>query len=259
MSLTNLQENLLDSLGSSYLNGLDPLTVIEIRSKHSSFPYDDHFVGLNKLTPPVNCPAWACVILPCINHVPSMRMFRLIEPDDAEVLRGGKWICYDAASVVPGDIMRLTEGDTVPADCTVLSLGMDHLDTSSTGELQRHGNRSLNSYIRSDTNSKDDLIVDLRLVTGEVNPRTIGTSDIRGGTDLKSLRLFCGGSVISGAGIAVATAIGSQTLVASLIQDGRFPPAAVDSRKLDDGARGRVDDPRDNESLLQVTERNTVM
>jgi P-type E1-E2 ATPase len=70
-----------------------------------------------------------------------MKAFQRITPDDAEVKRNNKWIRYDAASLVTGDIIRIQEGDRVPADCTAL--------TPST-----------------------DLLVDHRQVTGEEQPRT---------------------------------------------------------------------------------------
>ena len=57
-----------------------------------------------------------------------MMQFRKIQPDDAEVLRDGKWVRYDHTSLVVGDLVRLYEGDVVPADCVVLSLGMEHVE-----------------------------------------------------------------------------------------------------------------------------------
>ncbi|MBQ3132839.1 MAG: cation-transporting P-type ATPase [Clostridia bacterium] len=38
----------------------------------------------------------------------------------AKVLRDGKWYTAAAERLVPGDIIRLTEGDLVPADCRIL-------------------------------------------------------------------------------------------------------------------------------------------
>ena len=49
-----------------------------------------------------------------------MKLFATIQPDDAEILRNGQWIRYDATSLVTGDIIRLEEGDLIPADCIVL-------------------------------------------------------------------------------------------------------------------------------------------
>ena len=57
-----------------------------------------------------------------------MRRFRLVQPDDAEVMRDSNWVRYDSGSLVIGDLVRLVEGDVVPADCVVMSLGMGDVD-----------------------------------------------------------------------------------------------------------------------------------
>jgi magnesium-transporting ATPase (P-type) len=130
-----------------------------------------------------------------------MKAFRQIKPDDSEVLRNGKWIRYDATSLVKGDIIRVEEGDIVPADCVVLKLESDM-----------------------------ELLVDHRSVTGEDKPRsanfvvTGNGSEIAATATIQPTQLFWGGRVVQGAAIAVATSVGSSTLVASLIREGRFPP-----------------------------------
>lgn len=43
-----------------------------------------------------------------------MKLFRLVQAEDAEVIRDGRWIRYDASSLVKGDIIRLESGDAVP-------------------------------------------------------------------------------------------------------------------------------------------------
>ena len=40
-----------------------------------------------------------------------MRQFRLVQPDDAEVLRDSRWVRYDPCSLVVGDVIRLAGGD----------------------------------------------------------------------------------------------------------------------------------------------------
>jgi len=42
-----------------------------------------------------------------------MKQFRLVQPDDAEVLRDGSWIRYDHTSLVICNVFRLVEGDVV--------------------------------------------------------------------------------------------------------------------------------------------------
>lgn len=65
-----------------------------------------------------------------------------------------------------GDIIRLNAEDIVPADCIVLSLGMDHCTTSST------------DYDEEDTEDDEvtELVVDVHNITGEVRPKSITLS-----------------------------------------------------------------------------------
>jgi hypothetical protein len=141
----------------------------------------------NVVNPPIDCPAWACVLLPCIKHIPSMKAFAAVQPDDAEVLRGGKWTRYDAASLVRGDVIRLEEGDVVPADCVVVS------------------------------KEEEEVLVDLRSVTGEERLRTVKKDEATATT------LYYGGKVVQGSVMAVITAIGPNTLLGKLIREKRFP------------------------------------
>jgi hypothetical protein len=184
MKLSAAQQRLLEQLVVDPERGLT--------SAQASQRRDD---GLNIVNPPVNCPAWICCLLPCIKSIPSMKAFQQIKPEDAEVLRDGRWIRYDATSLVRGDILRLEEGDVVPADCVVLSL---------------------------DGDGGPDLLVDLRNITGEDKPRSSSVKSEDG--TVQPVQLFYGGKVVQGSGVAVVTATGSGTLLASLIRDGRFPP-----------------------------------
>jgi magnesium-transporting ATPase (P-type) len=148
--------------------------------------------SFNVVKPPVDCPAWLCIILPCIKHIPSMKAFSMLKPDDAEVLRNGKWTRYDASSLVTGDVIRLEEGDMVPADCVVTQDG------------------------------DEDLLVDLQAVTGEERPKSIDTGNQS--LSRSQRQLYLGGRVVQGRATAVVTSVGPRTLLAKLIQDGRFPP-----------------------------------
>jgi magnesium-transporting ATPase (P-type) len=188
MKLSPAQEQLLEQLGTNVELGLSADEVSSRREQDGTF---------NVVEPPINCPSWICCLLPCIKHVPSMKAFRQVQPEDAEVLRSGKWIRYDASSLVKGDIIRMEAGDIVPADCVVLSV-----------------------Y------SEGDFLVDVKCVAGEDKPRVASatpTSTGKAGT-VQPIQLFMGGQVVQGSGMAVVTAIGKNTLLASLIREGRFPP-----------------------------------
>eukprot|EP00566_Odontella_aurita_P022137 CAMPEP_0113533894 /NCGR_PEP_ID=MMETSP0015_2-20120614/4867_1 /TAXON_ID=2838 /ORGANISM="Odontella" /LENGTH=235 /DNA_ID=CAMNT_0000433015 /DNA_START=324 /DNA_END=1033 /DNA_ORIENTATION=+ /assembly_acc=CAM_ASM_000160 len=131
LSLSRSQLDLLSTLSASYTDGLATSDASRRRSDSGGV--------LNVVLPPINCPKWVCCLLPCIKSIPSMKLFRQIEPEDAEVMRDGRWVRYDAASLVKGDIVRLSDGDAVPADCVVLSLGMDHAATGGDGKMARGG------------------------------------------------------------------------------------------------------------------------
>jgi len=135
-----------------------------------------------------------------------MKQFRLVQADDAEVYRDGVWVRYDAASLVVGDIIRVVEGDVIPADCVVLSLGMDHVDLEGGGSP-----------------SEETITVDSRLVTGEERPRQIPqhkTSEVEQST------LFYGSRVLDGAAICVVTATGDRVVLSKLIKQQRWPPTS---------------------------------
>jgi hypothetical protein len=200
MKLSQEQLDLIEKLGNVDVE--KGLTTDEAASRR------EQNGGFNTIRPPVDCPSWICCLLPCIKGFPSMKTFRQIKPDDAEVKRNGKWIRYDAASLVTGDIIRLEEGDCVPADCVVLSL---------------------------QGSSSNAFLVDHRSVTGEDKPRS---SSITSEGTAQPIQLFWGGTVVQGMGIAIVTAIGQHTLVASLIREKKFPPETnvmeMDSQQQED-------------------------
>jgi E1-E2 ATPase/Cation transporter/ATPase, N-terminus len=192
MTLSKAQEDLLRQLKTNRKSGLSTDAAAERREQDGCF---------NVVDPPINCPAWVCCLLPCIKSIPSMKAFRMIKPEDAEVLRDGHWVRYDAASLVRGDIIRLEEGDIVPADCVVLSVD----------DVQ--------------------MLVDSRCVTGEEKPRTCEKNP---NTDtFKPAQLFMGSHVVQGSGEAVVTAIGSNTKLAAVIRENKFPPKAILSSSID--------------------------
>jgi magnesium-transporting ATPase (P-type) len=180
-SLSAAQQELLSQLKTSLATGLTRDEASKRREKTGQF---------NVVDPPLKCPAWICCLLPCIKSIPSMKAFREVQPEDAEILRDGKWTRYDSAGLVVGDIVRLDEGDVVPADCVVMTL------------------------------ADDEMLVDVRNITGEERARSItGTNNTA-----PAVKLYFGGQVLQGSGTCVVTAIGSSTLLAKLIREKKFPP-----------------------------------
>jgi E1-E2 ATPase len=185
-------KEIIRQLRASFEQGLSPDEVSSRREDAGHF---------NTVDPPIKCPAWICCLLPCIRHVPSMKAFQQIQPDDAEVKREGRWIRYDASALVRGDIIRIEEGDIVPADCIVL-----HLDENT-----------------------EELLVDHRFVSGNEKPVSIKkaterTSSVDDFNVNEIVTLYWGGRVVLGSGIAVCIAVGPNTRVAELIRTNRFPP-----------------------------------
>lgn len=164
----------------------------------------------NIIPGPLNCPSWACIILPCLNHIPSMKLFKQIRPRDADVWKNKRWVCYDASSLRVGDVIRLTENDIVPADCRIIQMGTEYSDD------EQHD---------LDSTTRDlllELIVDFSHVTGRPKPQTIGMN--ADGT-IDAPDVYAGSMILQGDAIAVVTAIGKQTLLAKLIQQKKWPPS----------------------------------
>lgn len=198
--------DLLAELGTSLDTGL---THEQVRSRRLESSSNAN----NVVSPPIRCPAWICCLLPCIKSFPSMKAFRAITPHDAEVKRAGRWVRYDATSLLAGDVVRIEAGDVVPADCVVLSV------------------------------QGDPLLVDMRLVTGQ--PKPCGAAP--------SSRLFWGGRVVQGAALCAVTAVGDGTRVAELIRSRKFPPEvsttdATDALEIGGGAAADVGVDDDEES-----------
>lgn len=203
---TEIQQGKVNGHGEGDDNSNDNTTSIPL-SKHleSGYTTDEasqmrelvHNDAFNVVPPPVDCPAWLCIVLPCINHLQSMKAHKNCTPDDAEILRNGKWIRYDAASLVVGDVIRLEEGDIVPADC-VIAVPID---------------------------GEDDLLVDLRVVTGQSRPKQFNnnSSNNNNNKTRNQRTLLLGGTVVQGRAKALVTAIGTETVLGQLIKTGKFP------------------------------------
>lgn len=179
-------KQVLEQYGANLQAGLTTDQATQRREEAGTF---------NVVKPPINCPGWVCCLLPCIKSIPSMKAFASIKPDDAEVLRNGKWIRYDSTSLVTGDVIRMEEGDVVPADCILV-------------ELNNGGD--------------EELLVDLRPITGEERLKSFTEESLSSSHGLP--KLYMGGKVVQGRATAVINAIGPDTLVARLIQKKKFPP-----------------------------------
>lgn len=230
MPLGRIQQDTIASQKSNYVNGL---SYVEANSRRRNNKNANGGDVLNVVKPPVNCPSWVCCLLPCILKVESMKKFKQIIPQDAETLRDGTWTLYDAPSVVIGDIIRLNEGDIVPADCLVLSLGMDHIKTDGPASTS--------------DDSLTELSVDISAVTGSMEART--ASVLLDGT-VSTTELYYGSTVKRGSCIAIVTAIGDETLLARLIRSKKWPPSSSNGLHEYDEEIGMSLVPKSNSSTV---------
>lgn len=217
MKLSKEQVQLLKTLKTDYVKGLPkPSDTVTDETEYNIIP------------PPLNCPQWACIILPCLNHLPSMKLFKLIRPTEAEVRKDSKWVIYDAISITKGDIIRISDGDIVPADVVVLSLGMDFVDVPPSEDDEEKG---LEDNDKQDTEQPSDeglfvgdVVVDSSSVNGFTKPQTITVANVSAIEN--NTTLYAGSMLLQGSCIAVVTKTGPETLLGTLIKKGKWPPKA---------------------------------
>mmetsp|Transcript_686 Transcript_686/g.1079 ORF Transcript_686/g.1079 Transcript_686/m.1079 type:complete len:239 (-) Transcript_686:41-757(-) len=225
MKLSKEQVDLLKSLSTDYHHGL--------RSNTDHNGYDDES-EYNMIPPPINCPNWACILLPCINHIPSMKLYKAIKPTEAEVRKNSRWIIYDAVSIGKGDIIRLGDGDIVPADVVVLNLGMDFVTLPDYGDDEdEDDNKEMEGREKVKQLLIEELVVDSSNVNGYTKPQTVTVDEDTG--MIPTTELYAGSVILQGDCIAVVTKTGQETLLASLMKKGDWPPKRQVMGDGDDG------------------------
>ena len=148
-----------------------------------------------------------------------MKLFKKIIPREAEVRLGSRWVCYDASSLNKGDIVRLNQGDIVPADVRLLNLGLEFVyDGDSDGNENEHEQQ----YQESNQETPPlELIVDTSQIDGAAKPQTISLN--ADGT-VDAQELYAGSVVLQGGAIAVVAKVGREVLLSRLIKEGQWPP-----------------------------------
>ncbi|WP_336491781.1 cation-translocating P-type ATPase [Methylobacterium nigriterrae] len=111
----------------------------------------------------------------------AVAALRQMSAAQARVVRGGKHQTVPATDLVPGDIIRLEEGDTIPADGRLIQTSL--LQTTEA------------------------------ILTGESLPVFKDVTPVTAAADLgsRSNMVFCGTTVTCGRGLAVVTATGART------------------------------------------------
>jgi len=242
IQLTSAQRNLLSRLNVDISTGLSTSEANSRRRNNNRRPSSS---AANIVTPPINCPKWICCLLPCIYRTRSMTAFVAVAPDDAEALRDARWVRYDAACLVVGDVIRLDVHDVVPADCVVIARGFRDellLVGDESGEIGRHDDddddeeksmiqsKASAAAVDDNDNYEDDgaLSVDARLITGQsdvTHYHSPPSSSSSMSSSSKSLQtLLYGSRIVNGSCIAIVTAIGNDVVLSKLITTGRWPP-----------------------------------
>ncbi|KAG6335156.1 hypothetical protein ID866_3940 [Astraeus odoratus] len=130
-------------------------------------------------------------------------------PDEAKVLRSGHLIRVDASELVPGDIVSVSVGDRVPADCRIFSI------------------------------SSMNFRVDQAILTGEsvsVSKSTDVVPDSKAVKQDMSNMLFAGTTVVNGNARAIVTSTGKKTAIGHIYHSisQQISEKTPLKRKLDD-------------------------
>ncbi|MCG2803602.1 MAG: HAD-IC family P-type ATPase, partial [Cellulomonas sp.] len=105
---------------------------------------------------------------------------------DAQVRRDGQWALVDAATLVPGDVVRVRAGDKVPADLRLLSA--------------------------------TSLRIEEAALTGESEPseKAVAPVGLDAGVGDRSCMVFSGTLVATGVGVGVVTGTGARTQIGQI-------------------------------------------
>mmetsp|Transcript_26968 Transcript_26968/g.39941 ORF Transcript_26968/g.39941 Transcript_26968/m.39941 type:complete len:215 (+) Transcript_26968:76-720(+) len=153
---------------------------------------------MNVIPPPLKCPAWLCCILPCLLKTKDMQYFNECSAEYAEVKIDNKWVKIDPVGVLTGDVVRVTEGNRVPADLRVISVIGEECKFVPT------------------------------CITGTSTPRScrpeLFTNSYRNSPNMA----FAGFMCTEGECIGIVIATGRNTLLGRMIEMNEWPPALVD-------------------------------
>eukprot|EP01038_Epipyxis_sp_PR26KG_P016616 gene16616-22704_t len=177
----------IDRLFLKFETSPDGLSTALARTKRGQFQ-------LNYVKPPFTPPAWLCCLLPCFLSMESVAKYGECVPDFALVKRNDKWINLDCLSIVPGDIVRISAGERVPADIRIISANGCIFDgTSVMGKSN--------------------------LINTDVNPQELSESYL----DSPNVA-FLGYLCVAGDCTGVVIATGSDTVLSKLISSKSWPP-----------------------------------
>uniref|UniRef100_M4BUK0 P-type ATPase A domain-containing protein n=1 Tax=Hyaloperonospora arabidopsidis (strain Emoy2) TaxID=559515 RepID=M4BUK0_HYAAE len=184
--------------------------------------------GTNRVTPPVNCPAWICCLLPCLMRKASMQLYHKMLPREStvrrQVLEDGtkkstRSLRMDAMSLVYGDVVELKVGDVAGADLRVVKCSTDcEVDqTTLVGDDTRERGRGCGTRKQVTTDRPPFHLEQDPLRCGNIVPMTA--------------------TVLQGTAVAVVVATGDSTIWGQMIALQTWPvaPGTVNrDKKMDD-------------------------
>jgi magnesium-transporting ATPase (P-type) len=80
--------------------------------------------GMNYIDPPINIPSFLCCLLPCLSSSKIMKVYHETIAETCATKRNDKWVNLDSVSIVPGDLIRISQGDRVPADAIIIEVSL---------------------------------------------------------------------------------------------------------------------------------------
>jgi hypothetical protein len=178
-------DEVMSEYGSS-LKGLKKSDASNMRSRK----------GFNEVPTPINCPAWLCCLLPCLLRTPAMKQYNEAVPENASILRDGKWLRMDSNSVVPGDVLKHYEGDRIAADIRLIE---------ASGNCQ----------------------FDTRAIKYRSSPKIADPKSSLNNYEESPNMAFLGYLCISGECTGVAVATGADTMIGKMIVRKQWPPKKV--------------------------------
>ncbi|KAI6150727.1 hypothetical protein BKA82DRAFT_952133 [Pisolithus tinctorius] len=143
------------------------------------------------------------------NAEKAIEALKEYSPDEAKVLRSGQLVRIHASELVPGDIISVSVGDRVPADCRILSI------------------------------SSKNFRVDQAILTGEsisVNKSIDVVQDVKAVKQDMMNMLFAGTTVVNGSARAIVTFTGEKTAIGHIYHSisQQISEKTPLKRKLDD-------------------------
>ena len=87
-----------------------------------------------------------------------MSKFHEAVPDQATILRDGRWLTMDSHSIVPGDIIKVERGQRVPADIRVFETD-EHCIFDTRMVTTRQPMKQIDIDLSSNTDLREDYLL----------------------------------------------------------------------------------------------------